>query len=280
MDDSPLLVEYTDTVAHLTFNRPEKRNAFNGTLLKAFEAAIDEVADRRDIRVVVLRGAGGAFSSGADVAPAPSAPKPPTAEGEAPKPERRFDILDDRRGIEKNLKRWMALRDLPQPVIAAVEGPCYGIATQLCIMCDITIAADNATIGWPGLPLGGGFISPMWTWLVGPSRAKYMSFRPGSTLSGKEAAEWGWATLSLPPDQFDAELTRIVTEISRVPGEVLALKKASVNRQMDVMGFAAGVKMGVEYDAILHESEVVKGMRRMIREKGLRGAMDSFRSGS
>src|SRR5439155_1067739 len=114
------------------------------------------------------------------------------------------------------------------------------------------------------LPLGGGFLSPMWTWLVGAGRAKYMSFRPGSTITGKQAAEWGWATIAVPHAEFEAEVRRTAVEIARVPLEVLAVKKAAVNRQMDVMGYAAGVMMGVEYDAILHESQTVKETQQRI----------------
>lgn len=173
----------------------------------------------------------------------------------------------------------MLVRDMPQPVIAQVEGHCIGGATQLCAMCDIVIAAEDARFAWPGLPLGGGFISPIWTWLVGPGRAKYMSFRPGSAINGLEAAEWGFATFAVPAADIAATVDGAAREIARVPLEILRVKKLAINRQMDVMGFAAAVKMGVEWDAILHQSDAVKEMRALVREKGIRGAIDEFRAG-
>jgi len=261
---------YDGRIARLTFNRPDKRNAFDTTMLHEFEDAVREVAARDETSVLVIRGSGGSFSAGYDVAPAPrrdpDAPRPP-----------RPDILHDRAQLEETLKRWMLVRDMPQPVIAQVEGHCIGGATQLCAMCDIVIAAEDARFAWPGLPLGGGFISPIWAWLVGPGRAKYMSFRPGSAVDGREAAAWGWATLAVPAADIDREVERVAREISRVPLEILRVKKLAINRQMDVMGFATAVKMGVEWDAILHESDAVKAMRALVREKGIRGAIDAFR---
>lgn len=261
---------YEGKIARLTFNRPEKRNAFDDTMLDEFEDAVGEVRARDDISALIIRGAGGSFSAGYDVAPAP--PRDPNA----PRPPRP-DILHDRDRLEATLRRWMLVRDLPQPVIAQVQGHCIGGATQLCMMCDLIVAAEEARIAWPGLPLGGGFISPIWAWLVGPSRAKYMSFRPGSAIDGREAADWGWATLAVPEAQLEAEVERIAREIVRVPREILRVKKLAINRQMDIMGFSAAVQLGVEWDAILHESDAVKGMRALVRDKGLRGAIDAFR---
>ena len=67
-----------------------------------------------------------------------------------------------------------------------------GVATQMAIFCDITMVAEDTKIGWPVLPVGGGFIGPMWSWLVGPKRAKEGSFISGKLLSGTEAAAMGW----------------------------------------------------------------------------------------
>lgn len=265
---------YDGKIARLTLNRPEKRNAINGAMLREFEAAVAEVGARDDVSVLIIRGAGGTFSAGYDVTPAPR-------DAESYGSQRpRADILRDRDRLEQTLRRWMAVRDLPQPVIAEVQGYCIAGATQLCIMCDIVVAADNARIGWPALPLGGGFISPIWTWLVGPSRAKYMSFRPGSFISGQEAADWGWATLAVPEDRLADEVERVAQEIARVPLPILKVKKQAVNRQMDIMGFSTAVRLGVDSDAILHESAAVKEIQALVREKGLRGAIDAFRSGT
>jgi enoyl-CoA hydratase len=266
-----MLLDYADKIATLTFNRPEKKNAFNEEMFDEFEHALREVAKRRDVSVLIIQGSGGAFSAGADVSPRPRDPGAPRG----PRP----DLLADRNNLEREIKRWMMVRDQPQPVIAAVQGHCFGLATQLCVMCDIVIVDEAANIGYPALPLGGGFISPVWTWVVGPSRAKYMSFRPGSTLTGKQAAEWGWATFAVPSADFDVEVQRTAQEIARVPLDLLEVKKKAVNRQMDVMGFSTGVTMGVEYDALLHESQVVKDQRGRIRELGLKGAIEEFRRG-
>ncbi|MGH3158009.1 MAG: enoyl-CoA hydratase-related protein, partial [Streptosporangiaceae bacterium] len=167
----------------------------------------------------------------------------------------------------------------PKPVIAAVHGHCLAGATQLAVFCDITVVAEDARIGLPSLPVGGGYISPIWTWLVGPKRAKQMSFVAGSSISGTEAAEWGWANSAVPESELWDQVRTLALEIARIPAEILRMKKYAVNRVLDLQGFRSSVKLGAETDALLHASGSVEAVRQTIREHGLKAAIERFNLG-
>jgi len=254
-------------VGYVTLNRPEKLNAISLPMLREFDEVLDEAQRDDAARVIVIRGAGRAFSAGYDLNPA--------AEGR----QHRGDTVDDFNRLRWMLERWLRLWDFPKPVIAQVHGFCLAGATQLCVMTDITIVAEDARIGLPSIPVGGGFITPMWTWLIGPKRAKEMSFIPGSQIDGRTAAAWGFANRAVPASRLEEDVRETARRIAVVPAKILQLKKASVNRTMDIQGFRTAIMLGVETDALLHASEPVQRLSGMIRESGLKGAIDRFNRG-
>ena len=179
-----VLLDKQDRVGTLTLNRPEKLNAMNPTLLGEFSEAIASVGADEEIKVLIIRGAGRAFSAGYDL-----------AAGGGGK-----TVDADRTELQKMIERWLSLRELPKPVIAMVHGYCLAGASQICACSDVIFMADNARLGFPSLPAGAGFVSSMWNWLVGPHRTKYMAFLPGSQISGKEAEAMGFATRTFPAE--------------------------------------------------------------------------------
>lgn len=262
-----VLWEKAGNLGYITLNRPEKLNAISIGMQRELDAVMDEAEGDGDARVLIIRGAGRAFSVGYDL--------DPNAEGRS----NSGDTVDDLRRLRWALERWIRLWDCPKPVIAQVHGYCLAGATQLCVMTDLTIVAEDARIGFPSIPVGGGFISPMWTWLVGPKRAKEMSFIPGSQIDGRTAAAWGFANRAVPAARLEADVRETAARIALVPSKILQLKKASVNRTMEVQGFRTAIMLGTETDAILHASEPVEQLTGMIREAGLKGAIDRFNRG-
>lgn len=262
-----VLVERDGPLTWLTLNRPEKLNAMNAQVLDDLSAALRALADDTATRVIALRGAGRAFSAGYDIERDES--------GQAV--ER--DIVEDYVVHAGYLERFLQIWDHPKPVIACVHGYCLAGATQLCTMCDITVVADDAVIGWPSLPLGGGYISPLWVPLVGPKRAKQMSFVAGSRISGKTASDWGWANYSVPAGELEANVRELAVSIARIPAATLRMKKLAINRVAEVMGFRTIVPMGAETDALLHYSAEVRALSDSINEHGLKGAIARFDAG-
>lgn len=261
---SEVLVERDGGLAWITLNRPERLNAMNTSLLRQLGEVIDELGADDSARVLIIRGAGRAFSAGYDI-----------ARDESEIVEERTPVQDFDR-IFGHIKLFERLWDLPKPVIAAVHGYCLAGATQLCIFCDITVVAENARVGWPSIPIGGGLISPMWSFLIGPKRAKQMSFVAGSQISGSVSAEWGWANYAVPEEELWDNVTALGRDIAKVPLEILRMKKYSVNRVAEIQGFRSAMSMGAETDALLHFSPAVTDLTELIRRNGLKGAIQEF----
>ncbi len=132
-----LITRIESHVARITVNRPETRNAFNTSLMKAMCREMDEIEKNRNIKVLVVTGAGSSFSSGRDLKESITHTKEQAT---------RFMLLGE---------RWSAaLRELPIPTIAAVNGPAFGWGMVLMLSCDIRIAVEGAVLGYPETALG------------------------------------------------------------------------------------------------------------------------------
>ena len=268
-----VLYEREGRLAYVTLNRPERLNAFNAAVWDGLEANFAKANADPEVRVIILRGNGRAFSAGADV----------RARSESTTPEEeqhaRGDVVDDAINLHRSIDRYLRFFNNPKPIIAQVHGYCLGVASQTAVMCDITVVAEDARIGLPSVPLGGGYISPMWSWLIGPKRAKEMSYTVGAQIDGKTASDWGWANRAVPADQLESTVKEMATRMSNLPSKFLQLKKSSINRQMDIQGFSVAIRTGAEMDALLHYTDTIDIVRASIRANGLRGTIESFNSG-
>jgi enoyl-CoA hydratase/carnithine racemase len=264
--ESELLVDREGPIAWLTLNRPERLNALTMTMLDQLAAALTELEDS-DAKVVVIRGAGRAFSAGYDINP--------DAE-EVGDAHRRGPVADRNRQatyIERFIRIWRH----PQPVIAAIHGFCMAGASQLACFCDITVVTEDAVIAAsPALPLGGGFISPLWSFRVGPPRAKEMSFVPGRRIDGRAAVEWGFANTAVPAAELESYVRDLALSIATVPGPVLQMKKLAVNRVQEIQGFLTIAGMGADTDALIHTTSHVSEIQEMVREVGIKEAIRRF----
>jgi enoyl-CoA hydratase len=250
-----------DKIGWLVLSRPEKLNAFTAEMLAEFESAVDQLSRDPDVSVIVIRGEGRAFSVGYDVSKG--------EEASSGGPDRRR-ALDDWLHLRQNIETWLRVWRCPKPVIAAVHGYCMGGATMLSVCCDLTVVADDAVIGWPSVPLGGGLIGPVSAWLMGPKKAKEMSYIVGSRMSGAEAFDWGWANHSVPASSVLSFTTSLAARIARTPLELLQVKKRAMNRVMDMQGFSEIMMFGAEFDAIAHDSVACEETTAEIRKHGLK----------
>lgn len=255
-------LEHEDDLTWLVLARPERANALSNELLDEFSDALESLKTTGG-PVLAIRGDGKGFSAGYDIGQV-GVPKAP-------------DPVADRDRLQRNLDRFLAIWDHPKPVIAAVHGYCIAGATQMCIYTDITIVADDARIGEPGIPIGGGYIAPLWAPLVGPKRAKELSFVPGNTIDAATAVSWGWANHAVPADELLERVRGLAARIALTPPDVLRVKKLSVNRAMEAMGVRQAAGGVAEMDALLHTSPSVLAVRERIREEGLKQVIASFR---
>jgi 2-(1,2-epoxy-1,2-dihydrophenyl)acetyl-CoA isomerase len=197
-----LLVEATSAVCRLIINRPRIRNAVDAETMDALRAALLAAEDDPTTRVIVITGAGGAFSSGADLTAAAGLVDVDVA----------LRTLTD--SYHPTLK---AIRACRWPVIAAVDGVAAGIGLDLALACDMRLASDRASfaelfIRVGLIPDGGG------TWslprLVGLGRAMEMVMT-GDAVSAEEAVRIGLANKLYPATEFEASVAQFAERLSR-----------------------------------------------------------------
>lgn len=259
---SHIRVEHDGPLSWIVLNRPDRANALSSELLDEFSDALESLKTTGG-PVLAIRGEGKGFCAGYDL-------------GQVGVP-RAADPVADRARLQRNLERFLAIWDHPKPVIAAVHGYCIAGGNQLCVFADITIVAEDAKIGEPTIPIGGGYIAPLWAPLVGPKRAKEMSFVPGNSIDGKTAVEWGWANHAVPADGLLDAVRSLAARIALTPPDVLALKKLSVNRAMEAMGVRTATGAVADADALLHLAPSVLEIRERIGVEGLKPVIDSYR---
>ncbi len=261
-----VLYEVEGRVATATLNRPERLNAISSGLMHELIGHLEEAERDPGVHVVVVQGAGRAFSTGYEI-------------GEARDESRPWSPTADRDSIEDRLSLWFRIPELRLPIIAKVHGYCIAGATQLASICDVTFAAEDTRVGsGPQLPLGAGFVTAFWAWHIGPKRAKRYAFPSGEFISGAEAAELGLFNEAVPADQLDAYVADYAQRIAMVPKDVLAIHKLAANRIQEIQGFRSALRTGAELDAIAHFSPEVDRLRASVRELGVRGAIDAWRS--
>jgi len=246
-----VLYAVADGVATLTLNRPEKRNAMNGAVVAALKAALGRAADDAGVRVLVIRGAGKDFCSGADL-----------AELEKIAEMGEDESLEDARSMGA---LFLQMRVHPQPVIAAVQGRALAGGAGLATACDLVLAHEDAQIGYPEVHLG--FVAAMVMTIlrrkVGESVAFELLTR-GDRVPVSRAAELGLVNRVFAADEFDGAVDRYAAELASRPASALRLTKSLLYR-LDDLGFEAGIEAGARtnVEARLTE-ECREGVRRFL----------------
>jgi enoyl-CoA hydratase len=257
-------LDHGEAISWLVLNRPDRANALSQPMLEEISDALERLKSE-GAAVIGIRGEGKGFSAGLDLDQVGKLGGGPA------------DPVADRERLERNLKRWLAIWDHPKPVIAAVHGYCVAGASQLCVFADITVVAEDAKISEPTIPIGGGYIAPVWSTLVGPKRAKELAFVPGNSIDGRTAVAWGWANHAVPARRLVAAVESLAARIGKTPPEVLRIKKLSINRATEAMGFRAAVAGVPEMDALLHLAPAVLAIKRRVDEIGIKAVMAEYR---
>jgi 2-oxoglutaroyl-CoA hydrolase len=201
-------------VARLTLNRPDKRNTITWEMRQRIEDAFAELARDRRLRAVVVTGAGGTFSAGGDM------------RGFLEHEPYEFAHLGE------NLA---AAERCPLPVIAAVDGFCYGAGMELALSCDIRVCTDRAEFALPEIlrgqmPGSGG--SQRLPRLIGWSRAKEMILR-GRRMRAEEALACGLVCEVVAPEGLDSAALAVAAELCQRSPLAMATLKSTLNRGMD-----------------------------------------------
>jgi len=216
-------------VAVLSFNRPDRRNALSDAMYEGFGSALPAIARDPQVRVVMLTGEGGAFCAGGDVKGMHERNSGGDSGGTPSSLEGRVSWLRSRQALVS-----LALRKLPQPVVAALPGAAAGAGLSMALAADLRVAAERAVIVTAFSNVGAsGDFGTSWFLprLVGESRAKELMFL-SPRLTAAEARDYGLVNRVLPDDDFaEAALTFCHDLAERAP-IALGYMKENVNRAL------------------------------------------------
>ena len=240
-ETSPVRLTFDGSVAFITLNRPEKRNALNDAVVRDVKSALRESSAKEAVRVVVITGAGQDFCSGADLEALKKISDASVSEN-----------VDDARSL---MELFELVRQVPLPVVAAVKGRALAGGCGLASACDLIVAANSARFGYPEVKIG--FVPAMVLSIlkrnVSEKRAFELLIR-GSEISAEEAKEIGLVNLIFDIESFDNDLKIYLSAFEKLSKSAVALTKTLLY-QTDGMSFSAALETGVDVNVIARMTE-------------------------
>ena len=215
-----ILFETAGPVAVVTLNRPKALNALCRQLVAELDQALDSIEKDADIRAVIVTGSAKAFAAGADIKEIAAIRSPAEARGYITEMQRVFNRLEG----------------LDRPVIAAVAGFAFGGGCELCLACDVRIAAENARFALPEIKLGllpGGGGTQRLPRLIGTGRAKQHIFS-GEPFDAQEAYRIGLVNAVVPTDALMDEAMKLAGSYAARPGFTLKTIKGLIDEGFDM----------------------------------------------
>lgn len=235
-------------IATITLNRPAELNTIVAPMPDEVEDAVNTAVRDQAVKVMILRGAGRAFCAGYNF-------------GGGFQYGAEFLSTDGRWDPGKDMmhttaaatsphQKFMSIWRSPKPVIAQVHGWCVGGGSDYALCADLVIASEDAQIGTPYSRVWGAYLSGMWIYRLGLTRAKYYALT-GKPLSGREAADIGLINRAVPFDQLEAVVRTQAEELASLPMGQLAAQKLIVNQAYENMGLASTQTLGAVLDGIM-----------------------------
>lgn len=253
-----VILEKRGMIGILTMNRPEKLNALNADLLTDLCEGIRQFNEDEEVRVIVLKGAGRAFCAGFDISPRE---KPLTT------------VQEWRAHTQLCNSIYFAIWNSKQPVIASVQGYSMGGGCDLAMVCDFTVASEEAIFGEPEIQFGSGSAFLIMPWAVGMKKAKYM-LMTGDRVSAAEAERIGMVTRVVPADKLDEEVIALARKLAKIPVPAMQLNKEVLNRNYEIEGFMNSVlcSRDVFIMTILSETPESVHFHEIVKRDGLAAA--------
>ncbi len=228
---STIIYEKIDNIGYVTLNRPEELNAMNDQMLAELDALLPQLEMDLEAKVIVFRGAGKDFCAGQDLTGV-------NTHEVLSEPGEHLTVKKRMEAERRRNRRWETIFNLAKPTIAQVHGHCLGTGCYLAMVCDMTIAAEDALFGDPLLRMGLLPHMPLWLYLVGMKRTKEMLYT-GCYINGIEAEQIGLVNKAVPRDELDTEVERLSRGIALLPCDATAPAKDAINSVMEARGLGA-----------------------------------------
>ena len=270
MSYETLIYDAEGAIATITLNRPDSLNTIVPPMPDEVEDAVNSAVRDQDVKVIVLRGAGRSFCAGYDFGGGfHHWDEGLTTEGRWD-PGKDFAAATARAvsPTQKLFSIWHA----PKPVIAQVHGWCVGGGSDFALAADIVIASEDARIGTPYARMWGAYLSGMWIYRLGLSRAKWHGLT-GRPLSGKEAAEVELVNMAVPFERLEQEVRRAAEELASVPASQLAAMKLVINHAYESMGLASTQTLGPILDGLMRNTPDALRFIELAEREGVQAAI-------
>jgi len=263
-----LLYETAGPIATITLNRPDRLNTIVPPMPDEFESAVREATVSPEIKVIVLRGAGRAFCAGYDFgAGFHQWDDAVTTDGRWD-PGKDFAWSASPYGPTQ---KFMSMWRTPKPVIAQVHGWCVGGGSDMALCADLVIAAEDAQIGTPYSRVWGSYLSGMWIYRLGLTKAKEHALT-GKPLSGREAADVALINAAVPFAELEAAVAAQAEQLASVPSSQLAAMKLVVNQAYENMGLHATQTLGPILDGLMRNTAEGMAFVERSETEGVRAA--------
>ena len=236
-----VLYSIEGAVARITLNRPEKRNALNDAVISGIKEGLRNAAADKNVRVVVISGAGKDFCSGADLSALQKIAGASVAENS-----------EDARLL---LELFLLIRGLQVPVVAAVTGRALAGGCGLATACDLVLASASARFGYPEVKIG--FVPAMVMAILRRNVSEKRAFElitRGAEISADEAREFGLVNQVFADESFEADVREYVSEFEKMSASATGLTKTLLY-QMDGLAFPEALETGADVNVIARLTE-------------------------
>jgi enoyl-CoA hydratase len=296
---STMTYERDGRVARITLDRPERGNGITLEMPRELSACVERANLDPQVHVLALPGNGSGFCGGYDLvefaegiedrrrgvdpaapggeaedtaglyfdrAPAGSA-LDPAVQAANHDPDRVWDPVIDFQMMSRNVRGFMSLFHSEKPVLCKVHGFCVAGGTDMALCSDLLVVEDEAKIGYPPARVWGVPTTALWSWRIGPARAKRLLLT-GDSISGAEAAEWGLAAEAAPADRLDSRFEALLSRVTQVPVSQLVMHKLLVNQAFYAQGLHATQVLGTFFDGIARHTPEGYGFQGRAAEAG------------
>jgi methylglutaconyl-CoA hydratase len=253
-ENSVVLYELRDSIARITLNRPDKRNALNDQLIEGVKKALSDADGDDNVRVVILTGAGSDFCSGADLAALQKISTASVSEN-----------LDDARSL---MELFALIRQVRMPVIAAVRGRALAGGCGLALVCDLVLAESSARFGFPEVKLG--FVPAMVMAILRRNVSEKKAFELialGGEIAAAEAEPLGLINYVCEDGALEPRAQTLAQRVSKLSPSALSLSKGLLYK-MDSLSFVEALESGVDVNVIARMSlDCKEGIARFLKRE-------------
>jgi enoyl-CoA hydratase len=266
-----LLYATAGPVATITLNRPERLNTIVPPMPDEFEEAIRLATLDASVKVIVIRGAGRSFCAGYDFGGGFHHWDEMLTTNDRWDPGKDFAWAAS---SYSPTQKFMSIWRTPKPVIAQIHGWCVGGGSDMALCADLVIASDDAQIGTPYSRIWGCYLSGMWLYRLGLSKAKEHALT-GKPLSGREAAEIELINRAVPFEHLENAVAEQAVQLASIPSSQLAAMKLIVNQAYENMGLHSTQTLGPILDGLMRNTPDAEAFIARAAGDGVRAATNA-----